>query len=239
MKSPLKLIRFLGLSCLVATTAAVPGSVVGLDLQAAELANGSVQGTVQVFRGRSGRRLKKDLGGVVVFIEDVPGDDLEPPEKSHRIGQKEKTFTPGVSAIVKGTTVAFPNDDKVFHNVFSVSRAARFDLGLYRAGASKSVDFKRKGVVDVYCNIHPDMVAKVLVLDTSYFDQTGKDGRFEIPEVPPGTYKIKAWQSNGDEYSGSVTVEPSKASQLNIELVQKRGRDEHLRKDGTPYGRYQ
>ena len=92
------------------------------------------------------------------------------------IRQREKQFDPPLTIVVRGTTVDFPNEDKIFHNVFSVSRAARFDLGLYKSGAMKSVEMKRPGTVDVYCNIHPDMVAKVKVLDNAFYtitDQTG------------------------------------------------------------------
>src|SRR4029078_815115 len=103
-----------------------------------------------------------------VHLESAAG--ARPRPKTHAIiKQREKQFEPPLTVVVKGTTIDFPNEDKIFHNVFSVSRAARFDLGLYKSGTAKSVEMKRAGVVDVYCNIHPDMIAKVKVLDNAYY----------------------------------------------------------------------
>jgi len=120
-----------------------------------------------------------------------------------------------------------------------VSRAARFDLGLYKSGTSKTVQLKRTGVVDVYCNIHPEMVAKVVVVDGPFYAVTGKDGSFQIPGVPPGTYKLQAWRAGAAEWTGEVTVTPGGTARTTIELqVSDKGAEPHLRKDGTPYGRY-
>jgi len=206
------------------------------DAMAAAGETGDVRGVIQL---KKGRRLARDHAGVVVVVHGVPGDDQKPPKKPFEVEQRNKQFAPQVAAVVKGTTVSFPNEDRVFHNVFSVSRAARFDLGLYRAGTTKSVDFDRAGVVDVYCNIHPEMAAKVFVLDSTYYALTGPAGRFEIKDVPPGTYPVEVLQANGDGYEGQITVPAGGTAQLNLELETKRGNDDHLRKDGTPYGRYQ
>jgi hypothetical protein len=127
----------------------------------------------------------------------------------------------------------------VFHNVFSMSRGNRFDLGLYRAGSTKSVTFNRPGVVDVYCNIHPQMVAVIKVLDTDHYAVTGADGRFRIANVPPGTYTLVAWQRHGRAHRGQVTVTPGGRAEVDIELEQGSRPRRHLRKDGTPYGRYE
>ena len=140
--------------------------------------------------------------------------------------------------VVKATTIDFPNDDKVFHNVFSFSQASKFDLGLYKSGDTKSVTFKEAGVVDVYCNIHPQMAAKIKVLDTSFYAVTGADGTFKIKNVPPGTYPVVAWQAYGNEYRGEVKVAPGGAADVQISLVEADSPQRHLRKDGMPYGRY-
>ena len=102
-----------------------------------------------------------------------------------------------------GTTVEFPNDDRIFHNVFSLSQAAKFDLGLYKSGASKRVTFGAPGVVDVYCNIHPDMAATIKVVDSHHFAVTDADGRFRIEGVPAGTHRYVAWLRQGDEVRGA------------------------------------
>jgi hypothetical protein len=109
---------------------------------------------------------------------------------------------------------------------------------LYKSGESKAVTFTHPGVVDVYCNIHPQMVAKIKVLDTGYYAVADKQGSFRIPKVPAGTYQIRAWQPYGDEYQGEVTVKGGEDSIVNVALVEGQVNSRHLRKDGTPYGRY-
>jgi plastocyanin len=190
---------------------------------------GTVTGTVAV-KGKA----KQDK--VVIYLENVPGTPAVP--KDHAvIKQKEKQFSPPLTIVVRGTTVDFPNEDKFFHNVFSVSRPARFDLGLYKSGTMKSVEMKRPGTIDVYCNIHPDMIAKVKVLDNGFYTISDK-GTFHIDDVPPGEYPIVAWLPSGDEAHGKVTVKAGEAAQVALEVTAVAKKDAHTRKDGTPYGRY-
>lgn len=214
-------------TALLLTMAALPRTAVS-DKQ------GSVKGTVTI---KSGSK-KLSSANVVVSIEDVPDGDAVPKGKKSVVRQKNKQFAPFLTVIPKGTTVEFPNDDKIHHNVFSVSKPKRFDLGLYKAGTSKEVKFRREGVVDVYCNIHPEMVAKVKVVDTRYYAVTKKDGKFRIDNLPSGKYPIVAWQPYGKQYRGTVTVKAGKTSTVNIELSAGKKPRRHLRKDGTPYGRY-
>ncbi|MBA3392611.1 MAG: methylamine utilization protein [Deltaproteobacteria bacterium] len=209
--------------------------VLGVVIQPADAgpAAGSVTGTVSVqVKGAA----KPDRSGVVVYLEGVPGTPPKP--KTAIIRQREKQFDPPLTIVVRGTTVDFPNDDKFFHNVFSVSRPARFDLGLYKSGAKKSVEMKRPGVVDVYCNIHPEMVAKVKVLDSAFYTITDRTGAFKIEGVPEGEYPIVAWLPSGDEARGKVKVTASKPAMIQLELAEVAKKASHLRKDGTPYGRY-
>ncbi len=182
---------------------------------------------------------KTDRPNVLVYLDDVPGAAPDVPAAHRTITQRDLAFAPEVSVIVKGTTIDFPNDDRVFHNVFSLSQPARFDLGLYKSGEGKSVQFTRPGVVDIYCNIHPQMAAKVRVLDTRYFAISGADGTFLIPNVPAGTYPVVAWQPYGEPARATVTVEAGRASSMALALPPAKGRVSHERKDGTPYGRYQ
>jgi hypothetical protein len=135
--------------------------------------------------------------------------------------------------------VDFPNEDKVFHNVFSLSTSARFDLGLYQSGSSKSVQFKRPGVVDVFCNIHPEMSSRVLVVPTTFFATTDASGKFRIDGVPEGTYPIVVWQAYGEEKTGKVKIEAGKAATVTFDVAEGNGPKQHTRKDGTPYGRYE
>lgn len=201
---------------------------------------GSVAGTVTVKqKGLFGASAKKDRSGVVVYLDGVPG---APPARALapvKLAQRDKQFTPRVIVVMRGAAVEFPNDDKMFHNVFSLSDAAKFDLGLYKSGTSKTVTLDRAGAVDVYCNIHPDMAATIKVVDSGWFAVTRPDGSFRIDDVPPGTYPIVAWIARGTEYRGSVTVKDGAASDVQLEVVESGGNPRHLRKDGTPYGRYE
>jgi plastocyanin len=190
---------------------------------------GSVTGSVTI--------KKSDKKGAVIYLEDVPGTPTIP--KNHAtIRQREKQFEPPLTVVVKGTTIDFPNEDKIFHNVFSVSRPARFDLGLYKSGSAKSVEFKKAGVVDVYCNIHPEMIAKVKILENGFYTVSDGKGQFRIDGVPPGTYPVVAWLPTGDEARGSVTIKAGESADVKLELTATAKKETHTRKDGTPYGRY-
>jgi plastocyanin len=182
---------------------------------------------------------KSNHAGVVVYLKGVPNALPDTSKLVYRVHQREKQFTPAVSVALLGSSIEFPNDDNIFHNVFSLSKALRFDLGLYKSGASKTVKAKKLGVIDVYCNIHPQMAAKVLVLDTKYYAITEGDGQFKIQGVPPGSYELVAWHRRGKEVSQRVTVSAGSKSELRVELVDGDERERHLRKDGTPYGRYE
>jgi plastocyanin len=177
-------------------------------------------------------------GTVVVYLRDVGRTSRDEKQKAV-IRQHDLQFSPRVTVVVRGTTIAFPNDDKVFHNVFSASRAARFDLGLYRSGGVKSVELKREGVVDVFCNIHPEMSSRVLVVPTHHFAVADASGKFRIDGVPPGTYPIVVWHANGGEASGTVTIAPGATTRISLEVPKQDLPAEHRRKDGTPYLRYE
>jgi plastocyanin len=214
---------------------AVAMSSAGAKKSAAESAPpaGAVAGTVTIEKDGAS---KANRSNVVIYLEKVPGPPPKP--QTRAIHQKDLTFSPGLMVVVKGSTVDFPNDDKVFHNVFSVSKGAKFDLGLYKSGTTKSVTFKEAGVVDVYCNIHPQMAAKIKVIDSLHYAVTSADGAFRIKNVPPGTYPIVGWQAYGKEHRGEVTVTSGGTAQVQIALVEGDVSQRHLRKDGTPYGRY-
>lgn len=197
--------------------------------------SGSVEGTVVLTRDGEPRGTQANI---VVYLKDVPSSPRDLAAK-HVIRQRDLQFSPRVSVVVKGTTVEFPNDDKVFHNVFSASRAARFDLGLYRSGSSKSVELRREGVVDVFCNIHPEMSSRVLVVPNHHFAVTDDRGAFRIPGVPAGTYPIVAWHAHGGETIGEVTIEAGAATRVQLAVEEKDKPAQHRRKDGTPYGRYE
>ena len=197
--------------------------------------SGAVRGTVSIDKDGSP---KSDRSQVVVHLENVPGPPPELAKYRRSIRQQDQAFWPELTVVVKGATIDFPNEDRVFHNVFSLSEAAKFDLGLYKQGESKSITFRRTGVVDLYCNIHPEMIAKIKVVDTAHYAVTGEDGTFRLDGVPAGTYPIVAWQAHGEPFRGEVTITSGGKVSLDIKLVEQPHFKTHLRKDGTPYGRY-
>lgn len=214
--------------------------VVGLDALADRAAasrdTGDITGSVTVLL--DGEK-KRDRSNVVLYLENGPKAPPESASVVQRVYQRDKQFTPNVLVAPLGSSIEFPNEDKIFHNVFSLSKAARFDLGLYKSGVSKSVKAKKVGVIDLFCNIHPQMFAKILVVDTSFYAMTEADGRFTIPRVPPGTYELVAWQPKGEKLTTQVTVTRGRKSEINVQLVESNERERHRRKDGTPYGRYE
>lgn len=110
--------------------------------------------------------------------------------------QKNKAFEPHLLVIPKGSSVDFPNLDPWFHNVFSLFNGKKFDLGLYEAGTSRTVHFDREGVSYIFCNIHPEMSAVVVVVSSPYYAAANKAGEFSIAEVPPGRYTVHIWSEN-------------------------------------------
>jgi hypothetical protein len=112
---------------------------------------------------------------------------------------EQKKFTPRVVVVRRNATVQFPNADSIYHNAFSVSGANRFDLGLYRSGASREKKFDEPGLVRVYCNIHPQMVGFVMIVDSDFAAVTGPDGSFRFEGVPPGPHVVKVWHEEAGE----------------------------------------
>ena len=129
-------------------------------------------------------------------------------EKPVVLDQRNVQFVPQVLAVQVGTKVSFPNNDRVFHNVFSFRESKRFDLGLYPVGMVKEVPFDKPGLSRVYCNIHPQMAAYVMVVDTPYFAVSDATGRFTIAAVPAGTYPYHAWYPGGTILNDTFTVAP-------------------------------
>jgi plastocyanin len=143
----------------------------------------------------------------VVYFEAAPRGAFEDRESARvSLDQRNETFVPHLLAITAGTTVDFPNHDRTYHNVFSLSKAKRFDLGRYAAGSSKSVRFDRPGIVRVFCDIHSHMNAFILVFGHRFFAVTDDDARYVIEGVPPGTYLLSAWFEGAVREQRGLTV---------------------------------
>lgn len=181
----------------------------------------------------------EDRSKVVVYLEAAPELARKTPvERTLEVRQKGKRFEPELLVAVRGESVSFPNDDLIFHNVFSLSDVSRFDLGLYKSGASKTVRFDHSGAIDVFCNIHPEMIAKIRVVDTPFFAVTGEDGTFVLHGVPPGKFMLVAWHVSGSSTKASVDVSNGTVAAAKLELVASSVRTRHRKKDGSSYGRY-
>ncbi|HEV2350616.1 MAG TPA: hypothetical protein VG028_12300 [Terriglobia bacterium] len=144
--------------------------------------------------------------GATTVVYAELADGKTPIHPVHRnLVQKNKTMTPSFMAIPVGSTVDFPNEDPIFHNIFSLSRPEPFDLGLYRAGASKSRIFSQPANYRVFCNIHPQMTAVILVVPTSWIAEVDSSGAYRL-DLPPGHYRLTAWSERSKPASTEVTV---------------------------------
>lgn len=161
----------------------------------------TVSGRVDLVSSRDPNvRRHTDYSGVVVWLEPASGAPVIPASAGRaRMVQKNKTFTPHVLAISVGTVVDFPNFDPIFHNAFSNYNGQIFDIGLYAPGTTRSLAFRREGVVRVFCNIHPAMSAVIVVLKSPYFATSIKNGGFEIARVPPGSYRLHVFHERAEE----------------------------------------
>jgi len=143
----------------------------------------------------------------VVYLESAPRGAFESVEPMHAVmDQRGERFVPHILAITTGTIVDFPNSDHIYHNVFSLSKTKRFDLGRYAAGKSQPVRFDRPGIVRVFCDIHSHMNAFILVFSHPFFALTDSDGRFHIDNIPPGVYNVIAWNEGVQSEPRAVTI---------------------------------
>ena len=163
---------------------------------------GGISGKVTIVKG--GAPLP-EAGNAVVWIDGLHSPAGASSAARAEMKSQGKKFVPRVIAVSRAGEVQFPNVDPIYHNVFSVSAPNRFDLGLYRSGGSKEKRFDEPGLVRVYCNIHPQMVGFVMVVDSDYATVTGPDGAFRFGGVPPGNWTVRAWQEEGGEAQASVS----------------------------------
>ena len=158
-----------------------------------------------------------EIGNVIVFLKDPPRRG-EPAPMRATITQKDEAFVPRVVAVTKGSTIDFPNVDPFFHNVFSLSRGATFDLGRYPQGESKNRRFPNPGLVKVYCHIHSHMTAAIMVFDHAFFRIPSADGTFTIDDVPAGSYQVSAWHERIGESTSPIKVDAGRTARVEFEL---------------------
>ncbi len=160
----------------------------------------AVEVQVELVQARGGKKPGRgagaDFSNVAVWLTPLQGGRSgagEPNRGMPRLVQRNKTFVPHVLVVQAGSMVQFPNEDPFFHNVFSLFAGKRFDLGLYESGSSRSVRFDKPGASFLFCNIHPEMSAVILVVATPYYGLSDKAGRVKIEDVPEGRYRLEVW----------------------------------------------
>lgn len=223
------------LLCVLASVLAAggtPAASTSASAKGSQVIQGKVSFAQKSLFGQSAVQAKN----AVVFLEHVDGPPPAPPKEHPKMLQRDKTFLPRLLVITAGTQVDFENDDLVFHNVFSLSQGNEFDLGVYRRGVTKSVRFNNPGVVDVFCNIHPDMIASVLVLQNAHYARVAPDGSYKL-QAPPGKYTLVAYWDRGviERKEIEVGAQPVTADFTLVDTGRSR---HHLNKYGQQYGRY-
>lgn len=162
-----------------------------------------------------------NAGNTVVYIDKIEGKTFKPPSKALLMDQKDLTFYPHVLPLLVGTKVEFLNSDDVLHNVFSPDECTgKFNLGSWPKGQKKSFTFNKACVAVMLCNVHPEMEAWVLTVETPYYTVTDKNGNYTIKDVPPGTYTLKVWHEKLKADNVKVTV-PEKGDATQDFLIKK------------------
>jgi plastocyanin len=193
-------------------------------------AMGALRGRVEVLHplsashqnegGAGDRTVTETRRQSVVYFEDIPATPGPLSPSRARMHQTDETFVPHLLAVTTGSAVDFPNDDRTYHNVFSLSKTKQFDLGRYATGRSKSVVFDRPGIVRVFCDIHSHMNAFILVFAHRFFTVTDEAGRYRIDQVPPGTYRVTAWYEGIAVQTQRVTISAAGTADLDFRLRQ-------------------
>jgi plastocyanin len=211
-----------------AAAAAKPGldARAAVDPRAATARTGAVSGTVELRGAPAGQ-------AAYVFVENLRATGAG---RTLEIAQKGKQFSPQVSAVPAGTKVVFPNQDPVFHNVFSLARGNAFDVSLKSGERGNPVILARPGVVEVYCDIHEKMWAEILVAPSGYIVKVDPDGKFRLPNVPVGERVVTAWTAGARPVKRTVQVGGAHAEAEFV--IQVPARKSHNNKLGQPYGNY-
>lgn len=207
--------------CVAAPTSA--GSIAG------HVSLSAVRGMDVSFRPYAGRAsslpsparpARGRITDAIVYVEAAPAGTLLAAATygTPELAQRGQAFEPRVIVVPVGGMVTFPNFDPVYHNVFSVSPVRRFDLGKYPRGQSRVVTFTRPGVVNVFCDIHADMAACILVTPTAAWTRATNDGRFELSGLPAGHYRVSWWHPDLPGGGTDVDVPAEGAVSLDVEL---------------------
>lgn len=210
-----------------------------LALLAAPAAAEELRGNVVLLaRGGKGPARGSDVRQAVVYFEPAAGASVRPAGEPFEVVTRKKQFQPRVLPVPRGSRVRFPNQDPILHNVFSVSPENSFDLGLYKRGPGKERRFDNPGLVRVYCNVHHDMVAYVLVLETPYHASPDAQGGFVLTGLPRGRGRLTVWHEQAEPQTVEVELPRGEPLVARVEIVRPT-LPPHLNKLGQSYFRSQ
>lgn len=227
LSSGLQTIRFLALTFSISI-------LLNIEVYAEVAFNNTVSGTVRLVDSKGS--VLADASNIVIFIDGL--DVTFPPQTPEippRISHLGRMFSPAVLPLVQGSTVDFFNDDTIFHNVFSLSKAKRFDLGTYPQGTSKLVEFVNTGMIKIHCNIHPRMVSSILVLNNNLFATTDTNGHFKISGIPDGEMTVRVWSALSDEQDYAISLRNSEELVMDLEVRETKRFVQHRNKFGKRY----
>jgi plastocyanin len=182
-----------------------------------------------------GDKQAEDVGQAVIWLATKTPVPAPAPVRAE-INTADKEFSPHVLVLPVGSTVTFPNHDPFNHNVFSLSEEHPFDLGLYSRGETRAVKFDRAGIIRIFCNVHAQMSAVVVVRDNPWYAQPSNDGSFSLKGVPPGKYAMHAWHERSEQVSHDLEVPAGGIDSLELQLDARGYKfTPHLNKFGRPY----
>jgi plastocyanin len=176
----------------------------------------SVTAAVSVYQRGTAVKLGKDAeedpiayerSRVVIYLEGAAPAAATGGTAAPQVQQLDRRFMPDLVVVPVGSTVSFPNMDPIFHNIYSLSKPRTFDLGSYDKGETRKVVFPKPGIVDIYCHLHPNMSATIVVTPNRWYARPDRTGEFRIPDVPPGQYTIVAWHKSAGFFRKAITVE--------------------------------
>jgi plastocyanin len=215
----------------------VVGLLIGSEVLVAPALAGDVQGRILIQRGLTKKRVASpayhlrgvalpaaegerrsidELSRIAVYLEGPQPSTPKPVVVN--LTQKNRRFDPELLILPVGSTVSFPNADPIFHNVFSLSKALQFDLGYYPMGQTRTVRLDQVGIIQVYCHLHPDMNAAIIVVPNGWYAQPGPDGNFAFAELPAGTYRVVAWHRSAGFFRQQVSVAGTGTSSVSLSI---------------------
>jgi plastocyanin len=204
--------------CIFAVAAYLPAqAITGTIVIKRKLTKPSVTPSVSLYQRGTTVMLGKDVdqdpiayerSRVVIYLEGpaVAAQntvDSSPPQ----VQQLNRRFMPDLVVVPAGSTVAFPNMDPIFHNIYSLSKPRSFDLGNYDKGQTRKVTFPKPGIVEIYCHLHPNMQATVVITPNRWFTRPDRNGQYRIPDVPPGQYTLVAWHKSAGFFRKAIVID--------------------------------